>query len=467
MARTDTLNRGAPLVRGRSAISSLLAMRTRPLETMDALAVEHGGVVELRIPGQSYVLVCEPDVIEQVLKPPDPDRMHKGQAIQRVKRILGDGLLTADGEGYLRRRRLAQPAFQPRRLDAYVEAMVRHARETCDAIDAGATTDIERAMDSMALRVAGEAMFGVELVGEREQRIHEALAVVRECFIPGLHPLAPMLEHLPLPIVRRFERAKRELVATVDWIIAARRADPAADERTDLLSMLLRARDESGGALSDRELRDEAMVLLLAGHETTANALAWTCYLLAANPGAQAQVHAQVAEVLGDRTEPTAEDLDRLEFVRAAFDESLRLFPSGSVIARRTLDPITLEWTDPAGVERRAEIAAGSEFMLSQWVPQHDRRWYGADVETFRPERMLDADARTRHRYSFVAFGGGRRVCIGRAFARQQATIAISMLLARFALELPPGTDPPSRDRVEIGFTLRPLGGMHLVAQSR
>ena len=171
--------------------------------------------------------------------------------------------------------------------------------------------------------------------------------------------------------------------------------------------------------------------------------------------------------MLGDRDTPTGDDLPALELVRAAFDESLRLFPSGSVIARRTLDPIDLAWTAADGRTRSATVAAGTEIMISQWCPQHDERWYGGDVNEFRPERMLDEDARRRHRYSFVAFGGGRRVCIGRAFARQQATIAISMLLARYRLELPPGVKPPSRDRVEIGFTLRPLGGMRLVAHER
>ncbi len=465
---TDTSrSNGATLVTGRRAIRSLLAMRTRPLETMDSLVAEHGGVVELRIPGQSYVLVAEPDAIEQVLKPPHPDRMHKGQAIQRVRRILGDGLLTADGPGYLRRRRLAQPAFQPRRLDAYVPTMVRHASAARDSIEPGATFDVEAAMDRMALRVAGEAMFGVELDDEREATIHRALADVRACFIPGLHPLAPMLERFPLPIVRRFERAKRDLVGIVDWIIAERRRDPGADARTDLLSLLLGATDEDGSSLSDDELRDEAMVLLLAGHETTANALAWTLYLLAANPDAQRRLHEHVDGVLGERAVPTADDLAGLDLVRAAFDESLRLFPSGSVIARRTLEPLTLAWTGRDGEARRADIRPGTEFMLSQWTPQHDRRWYGDDADAFRPERMLEGTSRGRHRYAFVAFGGGRRVCIGRAFARQQATIAIATLLGAYRFELPPGTDLPSRDRVEIGFTLRPLGGMHLIAHHR
>lgn len=458
---------GAAVIGGRRAISALLAMRVRPLETMDSLVAEHGGVVELRIPGAVYLLVAEPDAIEQVLKPPDPEAVHKGQAIQRARRILGDGLLTADGPGYLRRRRLAQPAFQPRRLGAYVAVMVRHAGEACDAIVPGETIDIEAAMDAMALRVAGEAMFGVEFDASREARIHAALAQVRSCFIPGLHPLAPMLERLPLPIVRRFERAKRELLEMVDWIIEARRRDPEASSRTDLLSLLLAATDDDGSSLSDAELRDEAMVLLLAGHETTANALAWTMYLLAANHAAQERLHEHVRGVLGGRDEPEEDDLPRLELVRAAFDEALRLFPSGSVIARRTLEPLDLTWDDRAGETHGHRVAAGTEIMLSQWTSQHDRRWYGDDAEAFRPERMLDAAARSRHRYAFVAFGGGRRVCIGRAFARQQATIAVSMLLARYRFELPPGTEPPARNRVEIGFTLRPLGGMRLIAAPR
>lgn len=467
MSRPASQLRGEAVVTGREAIRVMTSMRTDPLRTMDEVVAAHGGVVRMRIPGPDYVLVADPDAIEQVLKPPDPDRMHKGQAIQRVKRILGDGLLTNDGEDYLRRRRLAQPAFQPRRLDAYVATMARHAADLRDCVSPGETFHVDTATDRMALRVAGEAMFGVAFDAEREQGIAEALEVVRSCFVPGLHPLAPVLEHFPLPIVRRFERSKRFLVDTVDWIIAGRHADPTAAECTDLLSLLLAARDDDGTGYGDTELRDEALVLLLAGHETTANALAWTLYLLAADPDAQARLHARVGEVLGERTEVVADDLDSLELVRAAFLEALRLFPSGSVLARRTLEPLALRWTDQGGEQRAATIAAGAELMVSQWVPQRDPARWGDDAATFRPERMLGSASDRRHRYSYLAFGGGRRVCIGRAFALQLATIALATFLARWRVELPEGVEPPTRDGVEIGFTLRPRGGMRLVAHER
>jgi cytochrome P450 len=310
-------------------------------------------------------------------------------------------------------------------------------------------------------------MFGVELGEERERRIHDALRIVRASFVPGLHPLAPMLEHLPLPIVRRFERAKSDLIEIVDWIIAQRRADPHAADRTDVLSLLLGSSDADGSGLSDDELRDEAMVLLLAGHETTANALAWASYLLAATPDAQARLQAQVDEVLAGADLPDASHVPQLTYARAAFTEALRLYPSGSVVARRTLDPLELAWHDPDGTPRAAHVRAGTEIMLSQWNVQRDVRTWGDDADSYRPERMLDPASERRHRMSFLAFGGGRRVCIGRAFATQQATITLAMLARRFRFELQPGMELPSRDRVETGFILRPRDGMHLVVRER
>lgn len=445
----------------------MLAMRVDPLRTMDELVATHGDVVELKVPGDTFLLVAAADAAEQILKPPDPERMHKGHAIQRVKRILGNGLLTADGPGYLRRRRLAQPAFQPRTLDAYVPTTVAHVAELVDSLGSGDIVDVEQAMDRLTLRIAGITMFGVELGEERERRIHDALRVVRASFVPGLHPLAPMLEHLPLPIVRRFERAKADLIEIVDWIIAQRRADPNADQRTDVLSLLLGSKDADGSGLSDTELRDEAMVLLLAGHETTANALAWASYLLAATPDAQARMQAHIDEVLAGVDAPDASHVPQLTFARAAFTEALRLYPSGSVVARRTLDPLDLRWCDPDGAPRAMHVRAGTEIMLSQWNVQRDRRTWGDDADAYRPERMLDPANERRHRASFLAFGGGRRTCIGRAFATQQATITLAMLARRFRFELQPGMELPGRDRVETGFILRPLDGMHLVVRER
>ncbi|MCW2920394.1 MAG: cytochrome [Thermoleophilia bacterium] len=445
----------------------MLSMRVDPLRTMDELVAEFGDVVELKVPGDTFLLVAAADAAEQLLKPPDPERMRKGHAIQRVKRVLGNGLLTADGPGYLRRRRLAQPAFQPRTLDAYVPTTVEHVSQLVGSLTSGDVLDVEQAMDRLTLRIAGHTMFGVELGEERERRIHEALGVVRASFVPGLHPLAPMLEHLPLPIVRRFERAKADLVEIVDWIIAQRHADPKAAERTDVLSLLLGSKDADGTGLSDTELRDEAMVLLLAGHETTANALAWTSYLLAATPHAQAELQAQVDAVLADAEAPDASHVPQLTYARAAFTEALRLYPSGSVVARRSLDPLDMTWTDPDGSPRRMHVRAGTEIMMSQWNVQRDVRTWGEDAAVYRPERMLDQANEARHRHSFLAFGGGRRVCIGRAFATQQATITLAMLARRFRFELQPGMELPSRDRVETGFILRPRDGMHLVVRER
>jgi cytochrome P450 len=295
----------------------------RPLALFGGLAREHGDIAGLEIAGQPVVLASHPDQIRDVLVT-HGRTFHKGRGLERAKMLLGEGLLTSEDELHLRQRRLAQPAFHRARIAAYAETMATYAARRVEAWRDGQTLDVSREMAAYTLAVVGKTLFDADIEGEAHE-IGDALAAAIAAFNFSVLPFGELLVKLPLPMTIRFRRGRDRLDATIYRLIAERRA--SREDRGDLLSMLLLAQDTEGdgGGMSDLQLRDEAMTLLLAGHETTANLLAWTFYLLSQHPDAEARLHAEVdaagAESLG------ADDLARLPFARAVLAESMRLFP--------------------------------------------------------------------------------------------------------------------------------------------
>jgi len=267
-------------------------------------------------------------------------------------------------------------------------------------------------------------------------------------FTRAMSPWGPLLNHLPLPSNFRFYKARRVLNETVERFIRERRADNAG--RNDLLSLLLRAR-EDGEGLTDEQVRDEALTLFLAGHETTAIALTWAWWLLARNPGAETRLHAELDTVLPDR-EPSVGDLPNLPYTQAVISESIRLRPPAWAMGRT------------ATADHRANgypIAEGSTVVVSPWLLHHDPRWW-PEPETFRPERWL-ADDPERPRSAFIPFGGGPRVCIGNSFAMMEHAIVLAAVARRWRLETIPGRDVKTEPRI----TLRPRGGLQMRAMWR
>ncbi len=430
----------------------VLAVARRPLTFFPALVRDYGDVAGFRVGRQSIVLLSHPDQIRDLLVT-HGRRFHKGRGLERAKLLLGDGLLTSEDELHLRQRRLVQPAFHRTRIATYADTMTSFAHRRADSWSPGDEIDVAREMAAYTLAVVGKTLFDADIETDAGE-IGEALATAIATFHFTVLPFSELLLRLPLPVSRRFRRARDRLDATIYAMIERRRA--SGTDRGDLLSMLLLAQDTEGdgGGMSDRMLRDEAMTLLLAGHETTANALAWAWYLLARTPAAEARLHAEV-DALGDRL-LGADDLARLPYTRAVLAETMRLYPPAWIIGRRALDAYRVG---------EHLLAPRTIVLASQWIAHRDPRWW-PDADSFQPERWLPGGSATdpaRPKFSYFPFGAGTRVCIGEQFAWMEGTLALATFAQRRTLRLVP--DQPIEPQAII--TLRPRGGIRMTVESR
>jgi cytochrome P450 len=431
-------------------VGSLLKFRRDPLGFLLETARRYGDVVYYRFGRAEVCLLKNPEHIKDVLVT-SQHKFVKGRGIQWAKLFLGEGLLTSEGEFHTRQRRLSQPAFHRQRIGAYATIMADYAdRARCRWRD-GQALAFESEMHALTLAIAGRTLFGEDMADEAAE-IGQALTDVLSLFPRFALPFARAIQRLPLPSNRRFDRARARLDATVYRIIGLRRRSGA--DQGDLLSMLMAAQDDEGdgGRMSDRQLRDEVMTLLLAGHETTANALCWTFYLLSQNPDAEERLHAEVDEVLGGRL-PGLEDVPRLAYAEQVFAESMRLYPPAWGIGRKAVaDHPVGEWT----------IAAGTLVSMSPWVTHHDERFFPEPFR-FDPDRWLPEARALRPRFSYFPFGGGARQCIGEPFAWMEGVLLLSTLAQRFRYRLAPGAvvEP------EALITLRPRGGLPMIAEQR
>jgi cytochrome P450 len=399
-----------------------------------------GPVVKLRLPlvPAAYV-VSAPDAIETVLLKRH-SAFRKDLATRLLGHVAGNGLLTSDGAFWRRQRGLSQPAFHHKRLVGYAESMVRLTRARVERWRDGATIDIGDEMMAITLSIVAETLFGADVSGEAEV-VGDALDEVMDYYLGIAGSGYPMPLVLPTPGVRRFKRAVRAIDDVVYRLIAARRTVGDDGDRADLLSMLLGARDDEGRAMDERQLRDEVVTLFLAGHETTALTLTWTLWLLGRHPDVEAHLRAELDAVLGARN-ATVEDLPRLRFADAVIQESMRLYPPAWVIGREAIEPV-----DVAGIR----VEPGAQLILPTWVVHRDETWFPAP-DAFRPARWEGDLARTLPRFAYFPFGGGPRVCIGNAFAKMEATLALATILQRTRLRFPPQPEPELVPTV----TLRP-----------
>ncbi len=438
-----------PGPRGGFPLRSLLAFRRDPLSFLRRVQRAHGDVAAFRFGPRRLYLLSHPDLVRDVFVTHHRNFI-KSLALQRARVLLGTGLLTSEGDFHLRQRRMAQPAFHRDRVAALAATMAAYAGRTGDGWSAGREMDIGREMNRLTLAIAGDTLFGADVEGEAEE-VARALDAALGMFDRLTNPLGILLDRLPLPGTIRLRRARAALDATIYRIIERRRA--SAEDRGDLLSLLLAARDDEGdgGRMTDAQLRDEALTLFLAGHETTANALAWAWHLLAAHPEAEARLHAEVDAVVGDRL-PTAEDYPRLPYTRAVFAESMRLYPPAWTVGREPLEDFA------AGGYR---IPAGTVVIMSPWVVHRDPRWW-PDPDRFDPGRWTPEAEAALPRFAYFPFGGGPRKCIGEGFAWMEGVIVLATLARRWRLRPAPGavvTTAPS-------ITLRPAG-MRMRAEAR
>ena len=437
-----------PGPRGRYPGDVFLQLRRAPLAFLKRAASAHGDIVGFRIAGQQMLFLNHPDLIRDVLVT-NQKNFAKGQALERARLFLGDGLLTSEGDFHLRQRRLAQPAFHRDRIVSYAASMVEYTHRMRDRWRDGAEFDVHEAMMALTLGIVGKTLFDAD-VEEESGEIGAALDDVLQSFAYTMMPGINILRHLPIPAMMRFKRGAKRLDETVYRIIADRRRTGA--DRGDLLSMLLAAQDAEGdgSGMTDRQVRDEAMTIFLAGHETTANALTWAWYLLSKNREAEARMHAEVDALHHD---PTFADLPQLEYTRRIVAESMRLFPPAYALGRRAKEPFSVG---------EYEFPARTIVLVSQYLQHRDARWF-AEPETFDPDRWSPEAVAARPKFSYFPFGAGTRICIGEQFAWTEATLVIATLARRWRLWL----SPKQRIAVQPRITLRPRYGMRMVATER
>ena len=438
-----------PGPKGMPVLGHLLAFRKDPISFLMSAKEKYGDIVRFKIGGQDLFLFSHPDLIRDVLVT-NHRNFVKGRALTWAKRLLGKGPLTSVGEFHRRQRRLAQPASHRQRIASYATAMTAHAVRMRDQWKSGTTIDIHEAMMHLTLEIVATTLFGADVESETKE-IGEALTVSVEFFNRFLLPFADLMAELPIPSTLRFRKAKARLDATIYRMIEARRA--GGKDEGDLLSMLLLAQDEEGsGSMTDQQLRDEAMTIFLAGHETTANALTWSWLLLSQHPDVEAKVHAEVDRVLEGKL-PTVEDLPKLAYTEKVLTESMRLYPPAWMVGYRAIGDYAVG---------DYFLPAGSVILMSQYVMHHDPRYF-PDPFRFDPERWTPEAKLARPKFSYFPFGGGPRVCIGEPFAWMEGVLLIATLAQRWRLRLVPGHPVVLQPLI----TLRPKHGIRMTLEKR
>ena len=430
-------------------VNTLHRLQGDPLAFVKRMAREPGDLVYYRLWRQDVFLAKHPDLIRDVLVTNQHDYA-KGAGLQWAKRFLGEGLLTSEGDVHTRQRRLSQPAFHRQRIGSYATVMADYAARCGEGLREGALFDMHAAMMGLTLAVAAKTMCDAD-VGSESAEIGEALTDVISVFPRFVLPFAGLLHRLPLPATRRFERARDRLDKVVYRMIEDRRR--SGEDRGDLLSMLLMARDEEDGSrMSDTQLRDEVMTLFLAGHETTANALSWTWYLLAHNPEAEVLLHEEIDTVLGGRR-PVFEDLPRLRYAEMVLAESMRLYPPAWGLGRRSRHDQVL-----GGIA----IPVDALVLMSPYLIQRDPRFF-PDPLRFDPTRFTPEAKASRPKFAYFPFGGGARQCIGEPFAWMEGVLVLSTLAQRWRFRL----DSTARVEPQALITLRPRRGVPMRGERR
>lgn len=412
---------------------------------------EYGDMVSARFGPRPILFVQHPDLVESVLV--DQNRKFiKHYRLRSSTRTLGNGLLTSEGEFWRGQRKLVQPAFHRDRIAAYASVMVEFTERMIQSWADGQVRDVQDDMMRLTLEIVARTLFDAELRGDSAEA-SAAMETLMAGFIRRTGRLVPIPNWVPTPLNLRVERAARRLDRILLRIIAQRRQ--SGENRGDLLSMLLHAQDEeSGRRMTDAQLRDEAMTLFMAGHETTANTLAWAWYLLALHPDAEARLHAELDEVLGGRA-PTLADLPRLPFTGMIVTETLRVYPTVWMLGREAVEPVELGG---------CRVPAGTTVFMPQWTIHRDPRWFD-EPERFRPDRWDPKHGLQDRlpRYAYFPFGGGPRICIGNTFALMESALILAAVARRFRLTMAHGavvTPLPT-------LTLRPARGVQVVVSER
>jgi cytochrome P450 len=418
---------------------------------------QYGDLFVMQIRGQEVYFVTNPDHLRQLLIE-QPDKLNKDHDYKSTRRglakFLGNGLLISDGEFWKRQRKLIAPALHIKRIASYAQAMVDYTLRMLDGWRSGATLDVNREMMHVTVRIVAKTLFNTELQADAE-RIGRAVDVLQN-FAAERNSLLP--DWIPTPTRIQTDAAVHGLDEIIFRLIRERRA--SGEDAGDLLSMMIAAADvedagEFGARMTDQQIRDEAVTMVLAGHETTSNALTWTWYLLSTHPDIEAKLHAELDTVLQGRT-PTMEDLKRLPYTEWVIKESLRLYPPAFGFSRDSIADVQLHDAEHGTIT----IPARSNINILSYATHRDPRWW-LDAETFRPERWQDENS--INKYAYLPFGMGPRICVGYQFALMEAQLLLATIAQRFILRVQPGY----RVEPEAHITMRVRGGLPMQLQAR
>lgn len=454
MRRYETIR---PLPGGVPFIGNVLEVLRDPLGFFERAHAEDD-IVRGSFMGKRAISAIDPDLLQHVLQQ-SPKRYTKSPTYDALKPLVGLGLLTSEGDFWRRQRRLMQPAFHLAKLRSLTRTMVEVGSDMLaewSRWEEGRVFDLNHEMMRITLRIAGLTLMDADLGGDARDvggAVEVGLEWARSAAINPLH--AP--RWIPTRYNRSFERALRTLDHVVQRVVSARRVvrsrrqsglaqSEHQESRADLLDLMMTP-DAHGESMSDVQLRDEVMTLLLAGHETTANSLSWTGMLLAQNPIWAERVANEAHEVLGDRT-PTFEDLSKLEIAERVLSESLRLYPPAWVIERQASED---------DIAADLEVPKGTMVLIPSYVLQRSSRHWERPLE-FDPDRFLPSSIAARSRYTYLPFGDGPRVCIGKAFAMMEGKLLLAMMARHLRFEL----DSTQTVVAEPVITLRPKDGIRM-----
>jgi cytochrome P450 len=474
-----------------------------PLKTLTEIANEFGEISYFKMGTQHVYLINNPEYIERILIN-DHSNFKKGPRLQTAKRILGEGLVTSEGEYHSSQRKLIQPVFLPKMIASYDEIMSEYAYNMCRNWKDGDILDIHDEMMKVTLRIICKSVMSYDIESQEADQISKALDISKKYMKRLQHPIGQVLDHIPiLPKVTQSRNAVKILDSIVYKIISDRRqmivesnnnnnnnfintknnnttnninkkkekekntATAINEISNDLLSRLMynnttstnnntkQAEDEkiNNGSMSDLQLRDQIITFLIAGHETTANALAWTFYLLTQNPNVEEKLYEEIKSVMKDKKVSSFEDIPKLKFTEKVFRESMRVYPPVWTLGRFVQEPYSIgEYTIPTG----------STILMSQYVMHHNYKYYD-DPQIFNPYRWTNEFKKHLPRFAYFPFGGGIRGCIGESFAWQEGILLLSTILKYWKMELTPNQTV----KADPGITLNPKKGINMILRKR
>jgi cytochrome P450 len=444
-----------PGPKGDFLLGSIRSFAKDPPRFLASVAREYGDIAFMRLgPLKGYVL-SNPDHVREVLV--IQARKFRKSSLDKniLRKFLGRGLLISDGDYHRRQRSLVQPAFHTGRIKAYAQVMVDYSRRMLDGWADGQVLDVDEEMMKLTMFIVAKTLFDADVSGEVE-RAGQAIQAVQEAANLEYRRSLAMPMWLPTANNRKFRRASSDLTAIIKRIVALRRAtavDGQVQDTGDLLSMLLLAENEDGERMDDTQVRDEAVTLFAAGHETTSNALTWTWYMLSQHPEVEDRLQAELDEVLRNRP-PTAADLESLVYTGMILKETMRLYPPAWVLNGRT----AMEALSLGGYT----IPAGGLIFVAPYV-LHRQPDYFPDPERFDPERFRPERVKELPRYGYIPFGAGPRVCIGNSFAMMEARLILATVAQHYRLILEPGQEVELQPQI----TLSPKNGLRMRLEQR